>query len=575
MTNKLKFFVAGVATIAFALVAVKGASAAYVHAGLLKQGSRGTQVLALQQALNATAYKVALTGAGSAGYETTYFGPATKAAVMKFQAANGLTADGIVGAATGAKLAGLGGTTVPSGLPAGCTSTSGYSPITGVACNSGSTSGNTGSLKGGAGNLEITSTTKDVKSNVAEGASEKVLGLKLDAEDSDIAVTNVKVEIKEQLGNGSYRINKFLDNVAIYLGDKKVGEVDAEDFNRSSKTFSKSISLSNAVIAEGKTANLYVVVEALSTVDNVAKKFDIEVTDVRYTDATGAILTGSGDDSSFGFKAEGSDDKLTIKRVSSTADTLKVDADDESDEYTVLTFDLETGKKSGDITVNEMELTVTVDPATSAAADVISYIEVNGVEAEFVTGTTTTATYKVDFNDDFIIDGDDSEEVEVVVAFSAQSGNYADKTKVEFAITSILAEGVDDITLFPSTVSKKQTLSVSAATIDGYRWATEKSNNSTGNTAIIDFFFTVDADDEDYKVLTASIEDGSASATSFTRVTGDAITTTGGFIVESGREATFRVRYEFNTTGSHEVTITSAAGVEVPTDKQISPTVVL
>ncbi len=604
MTNKFKFIVASVAVFALGLVAVS--DAAYVHAGLLKQGSRGTQVLALQQALNATAYKVALTGAGSAGSETTYFGPATKAAVVKFQAANGLVADGIVGAATGAKLAGLGGTTTPSDLPAGCTSTAGYStttgvkcdsgsslpagctstagfsPVTGVACNSSANTGNTGNLNGGAGNLELSSTSKDVKSKVAEGSSEKVLGVKAEAEDSDISITNVKVEIKEaSSANGSYRIDKYVDTVAIYLGDKKVGEVDGDDFNRSSKTYTKSISISNAVIKEGKSENLYVVVEALSTVDDTAKVFDVKITDVRYTDATGAILTDvTGYPSDFGFDKEGKDDKLSIKRVKSTADTLKVDADDESEEYTVLTFDIETGKKSNDITINELlfEVEVTGAGAGKKVEDVISYIEVNGVEADakFVSGTTTTGTYSVDFDDDFVIDGNDSEEVEVVVVFNAQLGNYNDKTKFDIKLLDIVAEGSDDINTYSgSATAKTQTLSVSSAVIDGYKWEIAK----TDKTGVIDFFFTVEADDEDYDVLASSISATSTDNVSgvLALVAGDAVTHTAGtsYTVESGREATFRVRYDFSTSGSKEVRVTSAAGVEVPTNKQLSPTVVL
>ncbi|MBI3114755.1 MAG: peptidoglycan-binding protein, partial [Candidatus Harrisonbacteria bacterium] len=65
---------------------------AYTFTRSLTVGSTGADVKALQQWLNANGYMVAQSGAaGSAGNETTYFGPATKRAVAAFQAARGIT----------------------------------------------------------------------------------------------------------------------------------------------------------------------------------------------------------------------------------------------------------------------------------------------------------------------------------------------------------------------------------------------------------------------------------------------------------------------------------------------------
>ncbi|MDB5187797.1 MAG: baaA1 [Candidatus Kaiserbacteria bacterium] len=57
----------------------------------LTVGSKGGEVMSVQKFLNSHNAVVATAGAGSVGNETSYFGAATKGAVMKFQAAQGIT----------------------------------------------------------------------------------------------------------------------------------------------------------------------------------------------------------------------------------------------------------------------------------------------------------------------------------------------------------------------------------------------------------------------------------------------------------------------------------------------------
>ncbi len=101
-------------------------STGYVFNTNLTVGAKGTDVMNLQKVLNmSTDTKVAVSGAGSPGMETSTFGPATKAAVIKFQTKYGITpAAGYVGAITRAKLNSMGGSvsttpTTPSTNPQG------------------------------------------------------------------------------------------------------------------------------------------------------------------------------------------------------------------------------------------------------------------------------------------------------------------------------------------------------------------------------------------------------------------------------------------------------------------------
>lgn len=67
----------------------------------LKLGMSGDDIRAMQKLLNAKGFTIAASGAGSAGNETAYFGPATQAAVIRFQAAKAIVpAAGYVGSIT-------------------------------------------------------------------------------------------------------------------------------------------------------------------------------------------------------------------------------------------------------------------------------------------------------------------------------------------------------------------------------------------------------------------------------------------------------------------------------------------
>jgi peptidoglycan hydrolase-like protein with peptidoglycan-binding domain len=76
-------------------------------------GATGSDVKSLQQYLNNHGFQVSLAGVGSPGNETTTFGPATTAALAKFQAANGISpAAGYFGPITMAKVNSLAGTRI-------------------------------------------------------------------------------------------------------------------------------------------------------------------------------------------------------------------------------------------------------------------------------------------------------------------------------------------------------------------------------------------------------------------------------------------------------------------------------
>lgn len=123
--NKFKKVV--LATISTGLVAGAALASAqsascYTFTQNMSLGKTSSEVLQLQKTLNAMGFTVSTTGVGSAGMETNYFGAKTKAAAIKFQAANNIIQTGNVYALTRAALnAKCGSVVVP---PTGTTSPS-------------------------------------------------------------------------------------------------------------------------------------------------------------------------------------------------------------------------------------------------------------------------------------------------------------------------------------------------------------------------------------------------------------------------------------------------------------------
>ena len=98
-------------------------STGYTFSKDLTVGSTGADVMNLQKVLNGSAdTQVSASGAGSPGNETSYFGNATKAAVIKFQTKNGISpAVGYVGPLTRASLNSMSGGTTTGGTTGGTT----------------------------------------------------------------------------------------------------------------------------------------------------------------------------------------------------------------------------------------------------------------------------------------------------------------------------------------------------------------------------------------------------------------------------------------------------------------------
>ena len=172
----------------------------------LTVGSTGADVTALQTKL-------------SVSPATGYFGAITKAAVVAYQTANGISATGYVGPLTLAKLNYCAPVVTPVVTP--------VTPVTPVVSG----------LEGSAGDLTSVKTfTSAIEKTVAEDASKNVLGAELTASaDSDLAITSMKISLVKATGaSASTRLDRYVSSVSVMQGSKEVASVDAADFTKSS-----------------------------------------------------------------------------------------------------------------------------------------------------------------------------------------------------------------------------------------------------------------------------------------------------------------------------------------------------
>lgn len=319
--SKFTKIIAGiVAVLVLVAVSATGASAAFTRS--LTIGSTGADVTELQSWLVSKGYLVM-----PVGVNMGYFGTLTKNAVIQFQTANGITpAAGYFGPISQAKVASMG--SMSGSFPAGCSSASGFSTITGASCSTGSTStvagctstvgfspttgqkcdasvstGGSTSLSGTDGSIDdVTTLSSYNNEQVGEGENNvKVAGFEVKAStDGDIALKSVKLTF-DNTGNsgGSSRLNKYIDSVSIYQGSTKVGSASVDDFTKDSSNsdlYSKTITLSNSVVKADAKEKFYISVDSATTLDSTDiadESWTVAVNSIRFEDGSGVVSTDS------------------------------------------------------------------------------------------------------------------------------------------------------------------------------------------------------------------------------------------------------------------------------------------
>ena len=435
MSKFTKFAVGAVALVAI-FVAAK-ASATVVVPPTLKVGSTGAQVMNVQTVVGVTAD-------GS-------FGPMTKAAVVAWQTAHGLTADGAVGPMTAAAMNGTSGSGSGS-LPAGCTSTSGFSPSTGLPC-SGSTSGPTGPLAGTDGSIsDVNELSQYSAEEVGEGQEDiKVLGFEVEASnDGDISISSARISFTITNASGSDNLDDYVDSIALWMGSTKVGSADASDFSEDSGVYTKTVSFSNAVVTADETEKFYITVDAAGSFDSGdidSEVVTVDVENLRFKDGSGVTTTETG------YDLDGMDVSIAFVSFSASADTeLKISTDSSTPEADIVMVDdssstdgvvLLKGKLTldGDSDVVIDEFPVSFSPVGANINVMVDslHLIIDGEEftesvPSMFDGSTASLTFD---NLDFAMDAGDVIEFEVVADMTDMDGTiFAEGDTLEANVTA-------------------------------------------------------------------------------------------------------------------------------------------
>jgi len=409
------------------------ATTAYTFTSNLTVGSRGADVEALQQILIDEGYLTAVTA------PTGYFGAATKAALAKWQAANGVApAAGYFGpltrAAINAKAPTTGGTT------GGTTTTTTTPGIT--------TPGVEGTL---------TVSTNPIPSaglTVREGDVNKgVLGLKLEAKLSDINVQRVKVD----LGDSTIIYNKLFNRISLVDDSGKVlaeSALNSSTVVKEGTTYYITLAGFNYIVPKDSTKVLTLRLDAMgsidSTYDNAATYgLAIPANGVRGVDGAGLNQTGPSSALSrrtvtIGASSLADAATLTMSISANTPVANNVIAADgtnsnEKDGVTLAVFDVRAQKD--DVKITDATATI-LKTGNGGATATTAYLYVDGRTDAIGTASVHTSTGVATFSTiDYTIPAGTTKTFTVKVDVRSANGTASNLSVIAVDLTSENSSG--------------------------------------------------------------------------------------------------------------------------------------
>ncbi len=445
----------------------------------LNSGATGADVMKLQQFLNADVdTRVSASGVGSVGMETEYYGPATAAAVSKFQVkyrSDVLSPGGLVnptgmfGPASMAKA-----NMICASAPAG-DDTSDDS-----ADDSSDDSDDDMSSSDLSGEADLTTmevSDGDDSDDVEEGSEDvEVAEFAYEFSDGDAMITRIDLALYVDGGNnGDDDAWDVFQDVSLWIDGDEVARKDVTDEDDFLDEDNGSIRFSGLDIVgmEDEEVTIVVAVSVNNSVDGVAsgdtEDWNIAAGPIRFVDADDVTSTETFGDAQamdgsyagtvaeFSIEEAGAGDDLNLEDSDEdpVATTFELDEDKNVEEM-IFAFDLSADDSDGDVDLNTLTLTATATGVTNMDDLVNDFrLEIDGQSfaAESYVGTALTATIVFDIDGDVTIDAEDTVTALLYADFEdMEDADQGATLVVGIEAEDVDAEGVEDITVDGSAV---------------------------------------------------------------------------------------------------------------------------
>ncbi|MCI5050892.1 MAG: peptidoglycan-binding protein [Candidatus Pacebacteria bacterium] len=423
---------------------------------LIRQGSRGDQVRSLQACMNRLGY--------TTGVVDGIYGPMTFSGITAFQAANGLAVDGIVGPQT--------------------------APVFESACNATIVVDTGDDMDDEDMDDDSDLDSSDFDTTGGDEADFTDFDLE-DADDDEIEegeemaeIAEIEFELEDEGAALLERLDVIVkyveetpaeddedepweafDNFYVLVDGEVIGEMEADDEDEWDDSDAGDetrlrISGIDHVFDADEDHTIVIAVDVAGSMDlengSATWEFFVYDNSLRFIDEAGITqyLTEesgvNGDSVEFSIEEEGEEDELTVRESDNDpeATALEVEDDEKSDWYNIFTFEVDVDEDSSDLEFDEIALTLTT--VGGDVEDIVSDLELRMGGDTFddfdfeVAGTTTkVVTFDLD-DEDFMIDSDEVEDIELWAEFKAANGtNYTQGATVTAEATAANVDAWD------------------------------------------------------------------------------------------------------------------------------------